>query len=153
MRASGFNLPPINPPRPIPPLSSKSSSKAMVPMAPLPPAAPGMVPPLHSQHAKKLLEEYEREISRIKEENAQLRYQKELSERDYQSVMLENNGLMSKLENLENIFVGAPIQKPSTGGGAAIGTEKYTISKVWRVFFCQSYSKHKNNSSKWKIWS
>lgn len=59
----------------------------------------------------------------------QLRYQKELSERDYQSVMTENNGLISKLENLENIFVGAPIKKPSTGT-PSIETDKYAVSKV-----------------------
>ena len=70
-------------------------------------------------------------MERVKEENVQLRYQKELSERDYQGVMLENNSLMSKLENLENIFVGAPIQKVTgTPSGAHIGTERYVASKV-----------------------
>jgi hypothetical protein len=68
-------------------------------------------------------------LIRIKEENVQLRYQKEISERDYQSVMLENTGLISKLENLENIFVGAPVQKLSTGDPCA-SIEKYNISKV-----------------------
>ena len=43
--------------------------------------------------------------------------------------MTENNSLMMKLENLENIFVGAPINKQSTGG-PSIETEKYAISKV-----------------------
>eukprot|EP00826_Nyctotherus_ovalis_P044696 TRINITY_DN4846_c0_g1_i18.p2 TRINITY_DN4846_c0_g1~~TRINITY_DN4846_c0_g1_i18.p2 ORF type:complete len:190 (-),score=35.62 TRINITY_DN4846_c0_g1_i18:63-632(-) len=83
----------------------------------------------HNSVAKNFIEEYEKELRRIKEENVQLRYQKELSERDYQNVMMENNGLVSKLENLENIFVGAPIQKPSTGT-PSIETTKYTISKL-----------------------
>jgi len=136
MRASGFNLPPINNKAIQSPISSKPTSKGVPQMPPpmplgMPPLPPGMAPPMHNQHAKKLLDEYEREMARIKEENAQLRYAKEISERDYQNVMTENNGLMSKLENLENIFVGAPIQKPATGGGASIGTEKYAISKVF----------------------
>ena len=78
-------------------------------------------------------------MARVKEENGQLRYQKEVSERDYHGVMLENNSLISKLENLENIFVGAPIQKPATGGHSAvggphIGTEQYVSSKVHELF-------------------
>ena len=76
------------------------------------------------------MEEYEHELSRVREENAQLRYQKEVSERDYQGVMLENNGLVSKLENLENIFVGAPIQKANGVPGSQIGTERYVATKV-----------------------
>ncbi len=70
-------------------------------------------------------------MARLKEENSQLRYQKEVSERDYHSVMQENEGLMTKLENLENIFVGAPIQK--TGGSGAVAgpaQERYVASKV-----------------------
>ncbi len=66
-------------------------------------------------------------MARLKEENAQLRYQKEVSERDYRSVMTENTGLVTKLENLENIFVGSPIQKM---GGAPAGAEHYAASKV-----------------------
>ena len=87
----------------------------------------------------RFIEECEKELKRIKEENVQLRYQKELSERDYQNVMVENNGLISKLENLENIFVGAPIQKPSTGT-PSIETEKYAISKVGFLFNRHSLS-------------
>lgn len=68
-------------------------------------------------------------MKRIREENVQLRYQKELAERDCQNVMMENNGLVSKLENLENIFVGAPIHKPSAGT-PSIESDKYIISKV-----------------------
>ena len=92
-------------------------------------------------------------MARIKVENAQLRYQKEVSERDYHGVMLENNGLMSKLENLENIFVGAPIQKQSPGG-ASIGTEKYTISKVRHdLLVLENKRKTALNSSKLRIWN
>lgn len=86
----------------------------------------------YEENSEQFIEEYERELIRIKEENAQLRYQKELSERNYQNVMMENTGLMSKLENLENIFVGAPIHKPSAGT-PSIESDKYTISKVISV--------------------
>ena len=78
-----------------------------------------------------MLEEYEHELGRVREENSQLRYQKEVSERDYRGVMLENNSLLSKLENLENIFVGAPIEKMNGGPpGSKIVTERYVASKV-----------------------
>ena len=56
-----------------------------------------------------MLQEFEFEISRLREENAQLRYQKELNERDFESVMFENNTLYGKLENLENVFIGTAI--------------------------------------------
>lgn len=39
------------------------------------------------------------------------RYQKELAKRDYENVLFENNTLNSKLENLENVFIGSAIQR------------------------------------------
>lgn len=59
----------------------------------------------------RMLQEFEFEIGRLREENAQLRYQKELNERDFESVMFENNTLYGKLENLENVFIGSAIQR------------------------------------------
>ena len=56
-----------------------------------------------------MLTEFEYEIGRLREENSQLRYQKELRERDFENVMFENNTLYGKLENLENVFIGSAI--------------------------------------------
>lgn len=60
-----------------------------------------------------MLSEYDGEIQRLRIENSQLRYQKELKERDLQNVMFENQTLYSKLENLENVFIGQPLQRDS----------------------------------------
>jgi hypothetical protein len=57
----------------------------------------------------RMLQEFELEIQRLRDENSQLRYQKELRERDFENVMFENNTLYGKLENLENVFIGATI--------------------------------------------
>jgi len=62
-----------------------------------------------SDGGKRMLQEFDVEISRLREENSQLRYQKELSERDHENVMWENNTLYGKLENLENVFIGSTI--------------------------------------------
>ena len=56
-----------------------------------------------------MLGEFEFEITRLRQENAELRYQKELRERDFENVMFENNTLYGKLENLENVFIGSAI--------------------------------------------
>ena len=58
-----------------------------------------------------MLQEFEFEIGRLREENSQLRYSKELMERDFENVMFENNTLYGKLENLENVFIGSSIQR------------------------------------------
>ena len=50
---------------------------------------------------KSIGKEFEFEITRLKEENSQLRYQKELTEQDFENVAFENNTLNSKLENLD----------------------------------------------------
>ncbi len=63
------------------------------------------------QSGNKMLQEFEFEIGRLREENVQLRYQKEIKERDFENVMHENNGLYSKLENLENVFIGSAINR------------------------------------------
>ena len=50
----------------------------------------------------------------MREENAQLRMVKELKERDYEGVIYENQSLYSKLENLENVFIGSPLERDNT---------------------------------------
>ncbi len=57
----------------------------------------------------RMLQEFEFEIGRLREQNSLLRYQKELKERDFENVMFENNALFGKLENLENVFIGSSI--------------------------------------------
>ena len=58
-----------------------------------------------------MLGEYQDEIQRLRQENAQIRYQKEIKERDFESVMFENQTLYTKLENLENVFIGQPMRR------------------------------------------
>ena len=56
----------------------------------------------------KMMFEYTTEIARLREENNQMRYQKEVRERDFENVMLENQTLYAKLDNLEYVFIGGP---------------------------------------------
>lgn len=74
-----------------------------------PTMANGVNGPGGANSGYRMLNEFEFEISRLREENAQIRYQKELRERDFENVMFENNTLYGKLENLENVFIGSAI--------------------------------------------
>ena len=47
-------------------------------------------------------------MARLREENNQMRYQKEVRERDFEHIMFENQTLYTKLDNLENVFIGQP---------------------------------------------
>ena len=47
-------------------------------------------------------------MARLREENDQLRYGKEVRERDFENIMFENQTLYTKLDNLENVFIGGP---------------------------------------------
>ena len=49
----------------------------------------------------------------MRQENAEIRYAKELKERDYENVIFENQSLYTKLDNLENVFIGAPLSRPN----------------------------------------
>jgi ABC-type phosphate transport system auxiliary subunit len=49
------------------------------------------------------------ELERLREENNQIRFAKDLRERDFENVMFENAQLQNKLENLENVFIGSTI--------------------------------------------
>lgn len=56
-----------------------------------------------------LLREFEIELERLREENNQIRFAKDVRERDFENVMFENAQLQNKLENLENVFIGSAI--------------------------------------------
>jgi hypothetical protein len=58
-----------------------------------------------------LLQEYEYELDRLRQENNEIRMVKDLRERDFENVMFENAQLQNKLENLENVFIGSAIQR------------------------------------------
>lgn len=60
---------------------------------------------------QQMMQEYDLEVIRLKQENHQLRFQKELTKRDYENVLFENHTLNSKLENLENVFIGSAIPR------------------------------------------
>lgn len=45
----------------------------------------------------------------MRQENNEIRWQKDLRERDFENVMFENAQLQNKLENLENVFIGSAI--------------------------------------------
>lgn len=51
------------------------------------------------------------EVERLREENNQIRFAKDLRERDFENVMFENAQLQNKLENLENVFIGSAIHR------------------------------------------
>lgn len=51
----------------------------------------------------------------MRQENAQIRMLKELKERDFENVIFENQGLYAKLENLENVFIGTPLERGNAG--------------------------------------
>lgn len=72
-----------------------------------------------------LFNEYEVELERLREENNQIRFAKDLRERDFENVMFENAQLQNKLENLENVFIGSAIPR----NGHRSGTPQMKNSK------------------------
>jgi kinesin family protein 12 len=81
----------------------------------------------------RMLQEFEFEIQRLRDENSQIRYQKEITERDFEGVMFENNTLYGKLENLENVFIGSSIQRDFGGGSSSVSSkmsQDYTTSTL-----------------------
>ena len=65
--------------------------------------------------AQGIMQEYAYEVERLREENNQIRFAKDLRERDFENVMFENAQLQNKLENLENVFIGSSIQRQQNG--------------------------------------
>ena len=61
------------------------------------------------------MQEYVTEIDRLRDENNQIRFAKDLRERDFENVMFENAQLQNKLENLENVFIGSSHRKGPGG--------------------------------------
>jgi len=57
------------------------------------------------------MSEYNYEITRLKNENEELRHARDLAEKNYHVLMNDNNALNLKLQNLENVFIGVPVQK------------------------------------------
>lgn len=60
------------------------------------------------------LTQLEHQLGILRQENAQMRYQKELINREIESMMYENNNLNSKLANLEKVFIGESISSGIT---------------------------------------
>ena len=54
-----------------------------------------------------------------------------MREADYENVMFENQTLYSKLENLENVFIGQPSRRPNTMNSTADNlTQEYADSTL-----------------------
>lgn len=87
----------------------------------------GKLPPIanppHAQSSANILEEYNFEIKRYKEENLQLRSGKEIYEKQTQMVLEENKGLVQKLNNLEHVFSGISNTSDKT-------ISQYTVTNV-----------------------
>lgn len=132
MQTSGINLPPITNHRAVGPPQAPQSKPVSKGSAAISPGPPPPIPIRGEHPSHRILEEYQEDLEHLKQENAQLRFQKEIAERDRNNVAFENNSLLQKLENLENIFVGTPIDKADGNAGKPhiIGQE-YQASKVF----------------------
>lgn len=74
----------------------------------------------------KLMQESQIELERLQVANEELRGKKELSEKNINLAMNDNNALQIRLENLENVFIGAPVKKGPGGDDRAAMSEEYT---------------------------
>lgn len=117
MKGGKFQLPPIADPR-------KKQSSAGIRLESGKSASNMSIP------YNKVMNEYEAEIKRLKSENSDLRNSKDVAEKNYQIVMNDNNALNLKLENLENVFIGNPIQKGETTQQKQLLSEQYMTSNV-----------------------
>mmetsp|Transcript_8100 Transcript_8100/g.7176 ORF Transcript_8100/g.7176 Transcript_8100/m.7176 type:complete len:204 (+) Transcript_8100:1161-1772(+) len=73
-----------------------------------------------------MMQEFDLEVIRLRQENHQLLQIKELAKRDYENILFENNTLNSKLENLENIFIGSAIQRNPAKSKTNLSTDYAT---------------------------
>lgn len=55
------------------------------------------------------LGQMEGNLAHLRQENAQMRYQKEIMNREFEGMMFENNQLSAKLANLEKVFIGESV--------------------------------------------
>ena len=102
---------------------------------PTPNAKPKSLPPLNSQQLReeppleipinKIITEYQFEIHRLMNENQELRTAQELVERNYCSIIADNTNIQSKLQNLEQVFLG-----DGNGGGKKKGGEEYMTANL-----------------------
>jgi kinesin family protein 12 len=61
------------------------------------------------------LNQLDSQLSIVRQENAQMRYQSELISREFEGMMYENNNLYSKLANLEKVFIGESVTSELSG--------------------------------------
>jgi kinesin family protein 12 len=78
----------------------------------------------------KVITEYEFQIKGLKLDNDELKNAKEVAEKNYQILMNDNHALNIKLENLENVFIGNPIQKGDQKNQQALMSDEYMASNV-----------------------
>jgi kinesin family protein 12 len=69
------------------------------------------------------LNQLDNQLSIVRQENAQMRYQSELISREFESMMYENNNLYSKLANLEKVFIGESVTSELNGTSDANESE------------------------------
>mmetsp|Transcript_8189 Transcript_8189/g.8044 ORF Transcript_8189/g.8044 Transcript_8189/m.8044 type:complete len:370 (+) Transcript_8189:279-1388(+) len=97
---------------------SAKSANSKLPPIPNPP---------HMQSSAAIIDEYQKEMNRIKEENIQLNNGKEVLEKLAKSVVAENQVLAGKLNNLEHVFTG--YTNPNDQG-AERTSNQYTITNL-----------------------
>lgn len=72
-----------------------------------------------------MMQEFDLEIIRLRQENHQLRFQNELIERDSDNITFEKS-IQSKIENLENFYIGSAIKRNPIDQKAQIQSEYET---------------------------
>mmetsp|Transcript_23870 Transcript_23870/g.23789 ORF Transcript_23870/g.23789 Transcript_23870/m.23789 type:complete len:253 (-) Transcript_23870:7-765(-) len=78
---------------------------------------------------KEDIQELDGELALLRQENAQMRYQRELMNREFETMMYENNGLYSKLANLEKVFIGESITSEMGENGDVSDSDGSSSSK------------------------
>jgi len=63
------------------------------------------------------LQQLNASLNLLRQDNSQMRYQRELMNREYESMMFENTGLYTKLANLEKVFIGESITSEISENG------------------------------------
>ena len=94
----------------------------------------GTLPPINMRDSQMGMQkpESESEMTRIKDENTQLRRTKEIGERQINNLMNENQILSAKLDNLENVFIGSSIKKNNNKDNQNF-EENYSMSAVNKI--------------------
>ena len=78
----------------------------------------------------KVISEFESEIARLKTINDNMKTEKDVTDKNYQIVLNDNHALHTKLENLENVFIGNPIPKGDSKGQQRLISDEYMASNV-----------------------